>query len=195
MKKWPLASLLLAFAFSFPLLAQDQPPPPPPGAAAQAQAAAPGKPAVRDRMFFGGGIGFGFGDVDWAEISPMVGVRVIPDLATGVGLTYRTMNDSRSGVDLKTSDFGADVFAQYTLYRNIFAMVEYEYLNYQYYDVDFVKVSGSFNSVFVGGGAFQPLGGHASLVFSALYNLSYAADKPSPYGSPWLFGAGVSVGF
>jgi hypothetical protein len=47
----------------------------------------------------------------------------------------------------------------------------------------------------VGGGVAQPLGGHAALVLSALYNLSYSDDEPSPYDSPWFFGAGVSVGF
>lgn len=194
MKRWPLALPLLMLVLSVPILARDQAPPPS-GAAAQSQPPASGKPTAADRMFFGGGIGFGFGDVEWVEVSPMVGIRLMPDLATGIGLTYRTMNDSRSGQDLKTSDFGGDVFAQYTVFRNIFAMAEYEYLNYQYYDVNFEKVSDSFNSVYVGGGAFQPMGGHASLVFSALYNLSYSADKPSPYGSPWLFSAGVSVGF
>ena len=192
MKRWSLPLLLLVLVPSVPIRAQEQPPA---GSAPKASAPAAQKPAARDRMFFGGGIGFGFGDVDWVEISPMVGIRLIPDLATGVGVTYRTMTDSRSGQDLKTSDFGGDVFAQYTLVKDVFAMVEYEYLNYQYYDSSFEKVSGSYNSVFVGGGAFQPLGGHSALVFSALYNLSYSADKPSPYGSPWVFSAGVSVGF
>ena len=53
----------------------------------------------------------------------------------------------------------------------------------------------AFGSVLVGGGIFQPMGGHAALVFSALYNLSYSGNEPSPYGSPWVYGAGVSVGF
>jgi len=46
------------------------------------------------------------------------------------------------------------------------------------------KTSDTYDSVFVGGGAYQPLGGHAQLVFSALYNLTYSDDEPNPYGSP-----------
>jgi len=40
-----------------------------------------------------------------------------------VGITYRYTNDSRYEQDLTTSDFGASVFAQYTLVQNLFAMV------------------------------------------------------------------------
>jgi hypothetical protein len=140
-------------------------------------------------------MGFGFGDVEWVDISPMVGIKILPRLSTGIGLTYRHSKDSRYDPDLTTSDFGGNVFAQFTVMQNFFAMVEYEYLNYDYLASDLEQTSSSFNSVFVGGGVFQPLGGHASLVFSALYNLSYSADEVSPYGSPWVYSAGVSVGF
>ena len=188
MKKTLLAILLLACIAPAAVVAQEQPPPPGP----EEQSPPPPPPK---RMFFGGGIGFGVGDVDWVDVSPVVGVRLIPDLATGIGVTYRYTKDSRYEPDLTTSDFGASVFAQYTLFGNIFAMAEYEYLNYEYYDAYMRKTSDTYDSVLVGGGAYQPLGGHAQLVFSALYNLSYSEDEPGPYGSPWVFSAGVSVGF
>jgi hypothetical protein len=146
-------------------------------------------------MFFGGGVGFGFGDVEWVDISPMVGFKVLPQLATGIGLSYRYMKDSRYSEPVTSSDYGANVFAQYTIAKNVFAMVEYEYLSYEYYPTGADKTRDGFNSVFVGGGVFQPLGGHASLVLSTLYNLSYSEDEAGPYGSPWVLGAGVSVGF
>lgn len=187
MKRALLAMLLMIFALPAAILAQEQPPPGP------GDASPP--PPPPKKMFFGGGIGFGFGDVDWVDVSPVVGVRLIPDLAAGVGLTYRYTKDSRYDQELTTSDFGASVFAQYTLFQNLFGMVEYEYLNYEYYDVDMRKTSDAYDSVLVGGGVFQPLGGHAQMVFSALYNLSYSEDDPGPYGSPWVFSAGVSVGF
>jgi len=193
MKKARLAMLLMIFLLPAAILAQEQLPPS--GSEEEGATPPPAKPGIRDRMFFGGGIGFGAGDVDWVDVSPVVGIRLIPDLATGIGITYRYTKDSRYDPELSTSDFGASVFAQYTVFSNVFAMVEYEYLNYEYYAADMRKTSDGFDSVFVGGGVFQPLGGHAALVFSALYNLSYSEDEMGPYGSPWVFSAGVSVGF
>jgi hypothetical protein len=173
----------------------SQPPPPqatqPPSPAAQP----PKQGGLKDKIFYGGGVGVGFGDVDWVSISPVVGIRVIPRLHVGVGLTYRHTNDKRGIEDLTTSDLGGDVFAQFTLFRRIFAMAEYEYMTYEYFDANSDKVSSSFDSVYVGGGIAQPLGKHAAMIFTALYNLSYSSNEPSPYGSPWVYSAGVGVGF
>ena len=193
MKKARLAMLLMIFLLPAAILAQEQLPPS--GSGEEGATPPPAKPGIRDRMFFGGGIGFGFGDLDWVDISPMVGFKPLPKLATGVGLTYRYVKDTRYDETLTSSDYGANLFAQYTIFGNMFAMAEYEYLSYEYYDAYGGKDRDGYDSVLVGGGVFQPLGGNASLVLSVLYNLSYSDDEPGPYGSPWIVGAGVSVGF
>jgi hypothetical protein len=193
-RKTLISILLLSGVFAAGTLAQEQPPTP----RGSTQAAHPPpavKAGIKDRMFFGGGIGFGFGDVDWVEVSPMVGFKVLPKLSTGIGLTYRHRKDSRYDPDLSTSDYGGDVFAQYTVFQNVFAMVEYEYLSYEYYPGSQGTTRTGYNSVLVGGGVFQPMGEHSALVLSGLYNLSYSDNEASPYGSPWVLGAGVSVGF
>jgi hypothetical protein len=202
MKRSLRAILFLAILAPIAALAQEQPPPsttPPTGTVQQPPSppppAPPPKQGIQDRMFFGGGVGFGFGDVDWVSISPVVGFKVTPKLSTGVGLTYRHNSDNRYSTSLTTNDYGGDVFAQYTLFKNIFAMAEYEYMNYEYYNAVGDKISDSFDSVLAGGGIFKPMGGHASMVLSVLYNFSYSSNDPSPYGSPWVYTAGVAVGF
>ena len=193
MKKTLLAILLLTCFLPAVVPAQEQPPST--GSEKGGPSPSPAKPGIGNRMFFGGGIGFGFGDVDWVDISPMVGFKVLPQLGMGVGLSYRYVKDNRYEEPFTSSDYGANVFAQYTLVGNIFAMAEYEYLSYEYYGTGGENTRDGLNSVLVGGGVFQPLGGNASLVLSTLYNLSYSENEAGPYGSPWLVSAGVSVGF
>ena len=57
------------------------------------------------------------------------------------------------------------------------------------------RLTDDYASVFVGGGLSQPMGHNAAFLISAMYNLSYDSNEPSPYDSPWVIGAGVSVGF
>ena len=69
-------------ALVVPLLALSSP-------AASARAAASTGLPGHDTFFVGGGVGLGFGDDDWVEISPLVGYRPVPKCDVGLGLTYR----------------------------------------------------------------------------------------------------------
>ena len=44
----------------------------------------PAPPSVKDKFFYGGGLGLSFGDVDYVEIAPLVGYRFLPKLDGGV---------------------------------------------------------------------------------------------------------------
>ena len=125
----------------------------------------------------------------------MVGYWFTPRVSAGVQVTYRYSNFSYYGEDQSTNDWGGDLFANCTVWRNLFATAEYEYLRYEWYPSPGYSVNDSFSSFFVGGGYAQPMGGSASFLFSALYNLSYSDSEPSPYGSPWVVRAGIGVGF
>ena len=82
--------------------------PPPPGSTT-----APAKTSWRERMFFGGGVGLGFGDVTFVSIEPLVGVHLTKQIAVGAGLLYRWTEDDRYDPDLSTTDYGGRAFAQY----------------------------------------------------------------------------------
>jgi len=156
----------------------------------------PPSSSVRDRVFFGGGMGLGFGDVDFVSIEPLVGFRVNPKLSVGTTFIYRYTSDSRFPEDIHTNDWGARAFLQFFPVPNFFGQVEYEWLDYEYVLPNFETNRTSAGSVFVGGGIFQPIGRGAAFFASTLYNISYDEDDPtSPYDSPWVVRAGVSVGF
>ena len=167
---------------------------------AMAQEAAPPPtappPSVRDKLFFGGGVGLSFGEVDYVEIAPLIGYRFHPKMDGGIQLIYRYRNDSRYPDDLSTSDYGANVFGRYFVKPNIFLQGEYEYLNYEFVRADLSTGRDNFGSVLAGGGFHQPMGRTAGFYFSALYNFSYNDnDLYSPYSDPWVIQVGVTAGF
>lgn len=156
----------------------------------------PPKKTWKDTMFFGGGVGLGFGDVDYVSIEPLVGWHVHPKIAVGVSPLYRWTNDSRYPDSVSTTDYGIRAFAQYFPVPTFYGEIEYEYLDYEYVlpSLDTTRTSASY--VFVGGGISRPLGGKAALYASALYNLSYDGNDPArAYDSPWVFSVGVAAGF
>ncbi len=193
-----VARLAVAALFASPVLAraQTQPspqPPPPPQAEASTQSPAP--PAIQ-RWFFGGGIGASFGDVEYVEVAPLVGYRIRPWMSTGVGAFWRHRSDGRYSPSIDTNDYGGSVFAEALVARPVFIHAEYEYVDYEYPTFPGQTARSSTSSFLLGAGVFQPLGGNVGFYASALYNLSYDAnDLASPYSSPWVYRAGVSVGF
>lgn len=146
------------------------------------------------RFFVGGGVGFGFGDVDWVEISPLVGYRPVPQFDFGLELTYRWSDYGWYGQDFSTSDYGFTLFADYYIWRGVFARGEYEYLSYELPELDGSTNRAGYDAFKLGGGYMLPIGGAAALYFTALYDFGYDSED-SPYGDAWDFGVGVSFGF
>lgn len=148
-----------------------------------------------DRLWFGGGIGAGFGTVDYVEISPIIGYDATERFSFGGGITYRYRSDDRFPGGLSTNDYGVNAFARYSLWRGIFAHGEYEHLSYEFVQSG-VKDRDDFRSVLLGPGFHRPLGKRTGLFVAALYNFSYDEnDVFSPYDDEWVFRVGVSVGF
>jgi len=146
------------------------------------------------KLFFGGGFGLQFGNLTLIELSPMVGYKVTPRFGVGVSPTYKyyKYSDSfNSALDFKTNVLGGSVFARYLITENIFAHTEYESLFFN------TKLQGSdvsatqINSVFIGGGYRQLIGGNTSLNLMVLWNLNDTPD--SPYTNP-VIRMGLSVG-
>ncbi|MDH3629134.1 MAG: hypothetical protein OEV00_12220 [Acidobacteriota bacterium] len=149
---------------------------------------------VTDRMWFGGGIGVGFGDVDFVTLEPNVGFSATDKLSVGLGLIYRYSDDQRFDPDLTTHDFGSNLFARYTIAPSFFGQVEYEYLDYEFRFFDGSEGRDQFDSLRAGLGFSQSLGGRSSLYTLALYNFNHD-DANSPYDDPWIYRVGVAVGF
>jgi len=151
----------------------------------------------KQKWFYGGGIGLGFGDVDYFELSPLVGYNINPRTAVGMSLLYRYRKDKRFDDSISTNDYGTTLFSRYFLVPRVYLQAEYEYLNYEFF-----RFSGNttttersnFGSFLAGGGVSMPLGANASFYATALYNFSY--DKTdSPYSEPLVLRLGIGVGF
>ena len=147
------------------------------------------------RVFYGGGVGVGFGDVTYLNISPFVGYRVDERLSVGAGLIYRHSKDERFARDITTNDYGANLFARYTIVGPFFVHGEVETLSYEYVRADLSTNRTNATSFFGGGGVSKSIGGNASVYAAALYNFSYDSQSPSPYSSPWVIRFGIGVGF
>lgn len=175
---------------------QPAPAPPQPQPAPQAALPPPQRPAWKDKLFVGGGIGASFGTVDYIEIAPIVGYRVIPKLALGGGVSYTYRHDDRYTPSFTANDYGANVFMQFYAYGPLFLQAEYDYQNYQYLNYDGTKSRSNYDSFLAGVGFNQSFKGRAGIYASVLYNLSYDANDPTnPYSSPWVYRIGASVGF
>jgi len=145
-------------------------------------------------FFFGGGLSFGFGDVEYFDIQPMVGVRWNRQVSTGISVLYRYREDKRFSPSLSTEDYGGTVFARFHLLPPLFLQGEYEYLDYAYYRSDLTKHRDNFSSVLAGAGIAQPLGRNSTAFASVLYNFSYD-ETNSPYDTPWIYRFGVGIHF
>ncbi len=158
------------------------------------------KPSLRDRMFFGGGFGLSFSSsYDYFSLSPIIGYKLAPRVATGVSIIYR-YTKYKYTPSISTNDYGASPFIRYQFYGPLFLHAEYEYLNYQYVSYNTGElVRKPYTSFMAGGGFFQPVGRKAGLYISALYNFSYKSPTSPydyyPYSSPLVIRAGITAGF
>jgi len=173
------------------------------------------------RMAVGGNVGFQFGTVTGIMLSPEVRVRTVDQLYVGLGFTYQYFlyrdyywdDVNKNYLDFSSNVYGGRIYLRYYLRSifsnwlgNIFAHAEYEYLAYvepyhydplgRIYDPYNNRLSPgnttiSYNSVLVGAGYSQPIGGRVFMDVILLFNLNNSYY--SPYSNP-VFRIGVGVG-
>jgi hypothetical protein len=158
-------------------------------------APAPPKKSFKDRLYYGGNVGMSFGDVDYFEVTPYAGYDFGHNFSGGVGVFYRHREDNRYDPNLSTSDYGYSVFGRYRPVPPLFLHVEYQWTDFEYLLANGSTDRKGYSAVLLGGGFVQPVGGRAAFVVSALYDINWSEDELTPYDSPWIISAGVSVGF
>lgn len=137
------------------------------------------KPPLRERMFFGGNFGMQFGTYTYIEVSPIVGIWLLPRIGVAAGPTYKFLKD-RVG---STSVYGGKAFTRLVLIQDINNIVpigmglsiylhgEYEYLSYRsdffYTNPETTRVGN--RAFLVGFGISQHLGPRASMNLSLLW--------------------------
>lgn len=157
------------------------------------------KPALRDRIFTGGGLGLSFSSYyDYISVSPLIGYKITPKLAAGLQVQYRYTNYKQYNPKISTNDYGLSPFVRFNFYKPLFLHAEYEYLNYEIPTSASESIRKGYSSFLAGGGLFQPIGRRAGIYAMALYNFSYKTVGPgefSPYDSPLVLRVGITAGF
>jgi hypothetical protein len=143
------------------------------------------------RFTFGGSLGFGFGDVTWVGVAGEVGYLVTDHVWAGTSASFRYTDDSRYEPSYTAVDYSVGVFGRFFVYDRFFAATELVWSSYESRSFDAGR--SSFTSLLVGGGYGQPVGGHSSVVFEVLYDVS--GNAKGIYGSNWAVRAGFTMGF
>jgi len=117
------------------------------------------------------------------EISPLVGYKITENFHVGSRLTY--IYSKYYGKSY--NDYGGSLFARHRFLDFLFGHVEYEILS-----VDGYGERRYVNSLFVGGGLFQQMGGRGFATIAILYNV--LETEYSPYSNP-VIRIGFGVGF
>jgi hypothetical protein len=151
-------------------------------------AAARAQPGFSDRLYFGGNVGFSFGRVTFAEVSPIVGYKITEKLSAGTGVTYIYF---KSG-DFSTHIYGGRLFARYLISQSVFAHVEDELLSREIIDFKGERRRIDLNSVLVGGGFRQNISGRSFATIMVLFNLTPSIY--SPYTNP-IIRIGFNFGY
>ncbi|HIA05346.1 MAG TPA: hypothetical protein EYN71_01290 [Flavobacteriales bacterium] len=141
------------------------------------------------KVYMGGGLGLQFGYTTVVDISPTIGYRFNENLSAGLGLTY--LYYEISSLDYQTNVYGGGPFVRYVFARNLFAHVEYQILNAEYYKF-YPPERQDVHYFWVGGGFRRQLGGNAYLVLMGLYDLNYS--DLSIYPTNPILRVGVVVG-
>lgn len=151
-------------------------------------------PPLRERIFFGGSFGLQIGTITDIEVSPIVGLWVLPRLAVAAGPNYRFYKDPLSG---KTSIYGGRIYTDFVLIRDLNSIIpiglnfglfvhledEYQSLESAFWkDPPYSSDRFGVNTILAGGGISQPLGMKGSMNFMVLW----AINEPlfDLYGEP-----------
>ena len=156
-----------------------------------------------ERLYFGGGLGLGFGNTTFINVSPLVGYRITERFSAGIRVKYQYFKYKQEFIgtngavikqNFQSNIYGGGVFSRFFVSNNIFLHGEYENLSVQFGDRFGNKTREWIPSAFLGGGYAYPIGGRAIFSITALYNVLYDEFK-SPYASPLDIQAGISLSY
>jgi hypothetical protein len=151
------------------------------------------KPLLKDRLIYGGSFSFQFGTITNIEVSPILGIWLLPRLAIAGGPSYQFYKDPFARTDI----FGGRTYLQYIVIQDVNNLIpvginlavflhgEYEGLSLKN---DFWNSINSSDNRFIihtllgGAGINQPLGRRSSMNLMVLWALT--ANDYGVYNNP-----------
>lgn len=159
----------------------------------------------KDKLFFGGNFGLGFGSVSTlVNVSPQVGYRFNRYFAAGAGINfiYSSYKYSYSGTGYDYKETygvtGLNVFGRVYPIEYLFLQVQpeanYVWGKYKFYNGEpDLKIDGKVVPSLLGGaGGAIPMGRGAFIV---MVEYDLLQNERSPYGNKAFFNFGYNIGF
>ncbi len=151
---------------------------------------------LKDRLWFGGGIGLSFGTVTAIQLDPIVGVYLDRPrkLSLGSGPSYTYYRDNRFAPPLELSLYGYRVFTRYRVIPQAYLHAEFLNMSTVFYNFENRLVRGWVPHLLLGAGYVQPLGARTSFYLQVLFEV--LQDPHSIYyGQGPILSGGVGFGF
>lgn len=145
---------------------------------------------LKERIYFGGGLGFGTGTgYTQFSLNPLVGYMVNPQFSTGLVINYQNYIYTYYNPSVSIQQYGISPFARYRLSKELFLYGEFDIINAPNYN----GLGGSgdraiYNRLPVGlGYVFSSGNGRGALNAIGLYDLIYKNNNSGIFQSPWVF--------
>lgn len=142
---------------------------------------------LKDRLYFGGGLGLNTGTDAYGNsffyfaVNPIVGYMVTPKFSVGTGINWQRTSYDRPSVVL--NQYGISPFVRYN-FDQLFAYAEYNLISTpSYYNLNQTKTLSRF---LIGLGYSQPLGKRGAVNAVGLYDVLYNQSERA-FASPWVF--------
>lgn len=134
------------------------------------------------KWVFGGNVSFGLSSISSLFlIQPIAGYKVKPNTIVGGGATYIYSSFTYFGKKYATSVYGPLVFARQNIFESFFAQIEYQPINYEFYDLGSTNNSPSrvwFQQLFVGGGYGTIPGAYIGVYYNVLFQTNQLYNNP-----------------
>ncbi|HUX59070.1 MAG TPA: hypothetical protein VMV77_19020 [Bacteroidales bacterium] len=150
-------------------------------------------PPIKERLFYGGSFGLQFGTITDIQISPVIGLWVLPRLAVAVGPDYRFYKDTFG----RTNVYGGKGYLQFVVIQDISSFIPIGGHTgiFLHCEDELLSLQSSFwkyppytsdrfylNTILAGGGISQQLGRRSSLNLMVLWALNNSGYDV--YGNP-----------
>ena len=146
------------------------------------------------KFYYGGTLGFNFGDYTRFSIAPLVGYRLSRKWSVGGKGIYEYIKDKRYAEDMTLHNYGGSLFTRFRPHPRFYLHGEYAYMSYEYLMSNLTSEREWVPFLLLGGGYVQPISKRASFFIEVLFDV--LQDDNSPYGEwePWI-SIGAAAGF
>jgi len=135
-------------------------------------------PPLRERLFYGGSLGLSFGTYTNIDVSPVIGLWILPRLNIAAGPKYKFLKYP----DIKANMYGGRAYSEFFFIRDIDNMIPlgvhlgfFLHAEYEFFKIDYNRGVGweslFINAPLAGVGVSQPLGMRSSMNLMLLWAL------------------------